>query len=77
MFQLATKFTLALALAQMSTSVLAGAIVSPNETDAMRLQAFECRCGVSQFLSMPHANITDPLETGGCHSYGMFPIYTR
>lgn len=71
MFQHAIKFLLAMGLAQSSSAVLARANVAPNESDAMRLQAFECRCGVSQFLSMPHANITDPSKTNGCHSYGM------
>lgn len=78
MFQLASKFVLALTLAQAytSTAVLANANVPTNETDAMRLQAFECRCGVSHFLSMPHTNITAPSETEGCHAYGTAPNST-
>lgn len=73
MFQLATSFALAL----MSTAAFAGRTASPNATDMhVRLQAFECRCRFSQFLSMPHANITSPSKTGGCHSYSMLPACT-
>ncbi|KAE8420044.1 cutinase-domain-containing protein [Aspergillus pseudocaelatus] len=29
----------------------------------------ECRCGMSQFLTLPHANITSPAEAKRCASY--------
>lgn len=69
MIQLATNVVLALML----TVVSADRTASPDATDAVRLRAFECRCGVSQFLSMPHANITSPPEAVGCHSYSALP----
>lgn len=69
MVQLAANLVLALML----TVVSADRTASPDATVATRLRAFECRCGVSQFLSMPHANITSPSEAVGCHSYSALP----
>lgn len=69
MVQLATNLVLALML----TVVSADRTASPDATVATRPRAFECRCGVSQFLSMPHANITSPSEADGCHSYSTLP----
>lgn len=69
MVQLATNLVLALVL----TVVSADRTAYPDATVATRLRAFECRCGVSQFLSMPHANITSPSEAVGCHSYSALP----
>ncbi|EAW16426.1 uncharacterized protein NFIA_057760 [Aspergillus fischeri NRRL 181] len=37
--------------------------------DADTGTALECRCGMAQFLTLPHANITPPSEARRCASY--------
>jgi hypothetical protein len=32
----------------------------------------ECRCGMSQFLKLPHANITRPSQAKQCANYSKF-----
>lgn len=58
---LALLATSALAFARPSALLNNGATEVPNE--------FECRCGISQFLTLPHANITAREKAMKCSSY--------
>ncbi|KAG2024244.1 hypothetical protein GB937_003891 [Aspergillus fischeri] len=40
-----------------------------SNVDADTGTALECRCGMAQFLTLPHANITPPSEARRCASY--------
>ncbi|KAH1488106.1 hypothetical protein KXX57_007917 [Aspergillus fumigatus] len=40
-----------------------------HSDDADTGTALECRCGMAQFLTLPHANITPPSEARRCASY--------
>ncbi|KAF4155540.1 hypothetical protein CNMCM8927_008604 [Aspergillus lentulus] len=40
-----------------------------SNVDAETSAALECRCGMAQFLTLPHANITPPSEARRCASY--------
>ncbi|KAK1139458.1 hypothetical protein N8T08_000737 [Aspergillus melleus] len=45
-----------------------GCSVQIAEREA-RVEMYECRCGMSEFLSLPHANITTPDEAKHCSDY--------
>lgn len=61
-------------LALLATCALAfarpSALLNTSATEV--LNEFECRCGISQFLTLPHANITAREKAMGCSSYSRY-----
>ncbi|CAI7678362.1 unnamed protein product [Penicillium discolor] len=63
------RLSFLITLANCVSSFARPSVFARHPSPAEALNSFECRCGSSKFLTLPHANITTPEKAKQCSSY--------